>query len=134
MIGLDTNVIARIVLLDDLVQSRAALDLVARAKFSSEQLVVSLSTLLELEWVLRSNAKLTKKQALLVFTQLLEVRDIQIDGEAILEQAILHWEGSNADFAECLFLAQYQHLGCSAMLTFDAKAALMEGVELVASA
>ena len=83
---------------------------------------------------MRTNAKLTKKQALLVFTQLLEVRDIQIDGEAILEHALLHWEGSNADFAECLFLAQYQHLGCSAMLTFDAKAARMEGVELVAGA
>lgn len=131
MIGLDTNVIARIVLLDDLVQSRAALDLVARAKLSREQLVVSLSTLLELEWVMRSTAKLTKKQALLVFTQLLEVRDLQIDGEAILERALLHWEGSNADFAESLFLAQYQHIGCSAMMTFDAKAARMDGVELV---
>lgn len=134
MIGLDTNVIARIVLLDDPVQSRSALEYVARLKEAGEPVLLCLPALLELEWVMRSRARLTRQQTLRVFKYLLEASDLQIDGEAILEQALYSWENSNADFAECLFLAQYQHMGCRTMLTFDAKAARMSGVELVVKA
>jgi predicted nucleic-acid-binding protein len=133
LLGLDTNVLARIVLLDDPIQSRAALDCVRQAKTNGETLVVSLPALLELEWVMRGRGKLTKQQTLKVFAELLETNDLQIDGEPLLERALHHWENSSADFAECLFWAQYQHMGCRAMLTFDAKAARMDGVELLES-
>lgn len=133
MIGLDTNVIARIVLQDDPAQTHAALARLARAKQAGESVVLSLPTLLELEWVMRSRAKLAKPQVLLVFRRLLEANDLQIDGEQVLEQALHAWENSSADFAECLFLAHYQRMGCRAMLSFDAKAARVDGVELIGS-
>lgn len=133
MIGLDTNVIARIVLADDAVQTRQALALLARAQAAGETVVLSLATVLELEWVLRGVAKLAKSQVSLVFKQLLETEDLQIPDEQILEQAIYIYESNKSDFAECLFWAQYQRMGCRVMLTFDAVAARMGGVELVAS-
>ncbi len=37
-------------------------------------------------------------------------------------QALHDYEDGLADFADCLMAARYQQLGCSAMLTFDAKA------------
>ena len=67
-----------------------------------------------------------------VARKLLETRDIEIDNEAVLEQALRTYEKSTADFSECLFLAHYLQLGCDTMMTFDAKAARMTGVELVA--
>ena len=133
MIGLDTNVIARIVLADDAVQTRQALAVLARAQAAGETVVLSLATVLELEWVLRGVAKLAKSRVLAVFKQLLETEDLQIQDEQVLEQAIYSYENNAADFAECLFWAQYQRMGCRAMLTFDAVAARTGGVDLVAS-
>lgn len=133
MIGLDTNVIARIVLADDAVQTRQALAVLARAQAAGETVVLSLATVLELEWVLRGVAKIAKSRVLLVFKQLLETEDLQIQDEQILEQAIYTYESNKSDFAECLFWAQYQRMGCRAMLTFDAVAARMGGVDLVGS-
>ena len=132
-VGLDTNVIARIVLLDDPRQSRLALEHIAQLQKAGEQVALCLPALLELEWVLRSRARLSKQQTVQVLKHLLEAGDLQIDGEAILERALYSWENSSADFAECMLLAQYQQLGCRAMLTFDAKAARISGVELVST-
>ena len=132
MLGLDTNVLARLVLQDDAAQTRAAQDCLIRARDSGEALVANLTAMLELEWVLRSRGKLTKPQILSVFNGLLETNDLQITGEKLLEHSLHIWENSNTDFAKCLFWAQYQSLGCRAMLTFDAKAARIDGVELAA--
>ena len=131
MLGLDTNVIARIVLADDPVQTQQALAAIAQAQEENETIVLALATVLELEWVLRSRAKLEKPQVLLIFKKLLETQDLQIENEQVLEQAIYVYENGPADFPECLFWAQYQRMGCRAMLTFDAKAARLGGVELV---
>ena len=131
MLGLDTNVIARLVLADDPVQTEQARAAIAQAQAEDETIVLALATVLELEWVLRSRAKLDKTQVLLVFKKLLETQDLQIENEQALEQAIYVYENGPADFPECLFCARYQRMGCRAMLTFDAKAARLGGVELV---
>ncbi len=131
MLGLDTNVIARIVLADDPAQTAQALAAIAQAQARHETVVLGLPTVLELEWVLRSRARLDKAQVLRVFKALLETQDLQIDQEQVLEQAIYLHEHGSADFPECLFWAQYQRMGCRAMLTFDAQAARLDGVALV---
>ena len=133
MIGLDTNVVVRLMLADDRVQTQLAVKLLKAAQAQGTTVVLTLEVVQEIEWVLRSSAKKTKLEFLGLARQLLEARDIQIDNEAVLEQALRTYEKSSADFSECLFLAHYQRLGCRAMLTFDAKAARMEGVELVGS-
>jgi predicted nucleic-acid-binding protein len=48
-----------------------------------------------------------------------------------VEEAIFSYENSRADFAECVMLAQYRRMGCTAMLTFDARAARVSGAELL---
>ena len=131
MIGLDTNVIARLLLADDPLQLKRASNAIAQAQAEGVTVVLSLAVVLELEWVLRSSAKMNKTQILAVFRQLLESYDVQIENERVLEQAVHSYENSSADFGECLFWAQYRNMGCSAMMTFDAKAARMDGVELV---
>ena len=136
MLGLDTNVIVRLLLDDDPMQKRRASKAIARAKAAGTpvMLALALAVVLELEWVLRSSAKMDKAQVLAVFRLLLESYDVQIENEKVLEQAVHTYQNASADFGECLFLAQYQRMGCQTMLTFDAKAAPMQGVSLVASA
>ena len=65
--------------------------------------------------------------------ELLEAYDIEIDNEKVLEQALHLYTNAACDFAECLLLAQYQRMGCQTMLTVDAKAARMAGVQMVAN-
>jgi predicted nucleic-acid-binding protein len=130
MIGLDTNVLARIVLADDALQTNQALELLRACDESGEEVAVSLSAILELEWVLRSVAKLGKAVVITVFRQLLETAPLRIDNEAALEHALYLYdgEGAKADFAECLFSAQYQRMGCRKMASFDEKAQRMDEV------
>jgi predicted nucleic-acid-binding protein len=130
MIGLDTNVIARIVLADDQVQTRQAAAMLADAQLRGEEVSLSLPVVLELEWVLRSAAKLSKTAVVTTLRHLLETELLQIENEGALEYALHLYESSKADFAECLFLAKYRMQGCRAMLSFDAQACKLDGVIL----
>ena len=129
--GLDTNVIVRFLLRDDRRQAEAARAAIEEAQASGEPAIVSLVTLAETEWVLRANAKLSKTDVLAIFRQLLEARDLLFESEEVVEEAVFLYENSRADFAECLMLAQYRRMGCTAMLTFDARAAKLPGAELI---
>ncbi len=130
MIGLDTNVLVRIVLADDALQTRQALDLLQACDEAGEAVAVSLSVFLELEWVLRSAAKVKKPEMIVVFKRLLEIAPLRIENEAVLEHALYLYSGetTRADFAECLFSAQYQRIGCRNMASFDAQAQRLPNV------
>lgn len=132
MIGLDTNVVVRLLLADDHAQTQRVLEFLKTTQARGAVVVLTLEVIQEVEWVLRSSAKKTKLEFLGLARQLLETRDIEINNEAVLEQALRTYEKNTADFSECLFLAHYQQLGCETMLTFDTKAARITGVELVA--
>ena len=123
----------RLLLDDDPLQKRRAAKAIARAKAAGTRVMLSLGVVLELEWVLRSSARMNKAQVLGIFRLLLESYDVQIENEKVLEQAIHTYRHATVDFAECLFLAQYQRMGCQTMLTFDTKAARIDSVSLVAS-
>ena len=132
MIGLDTNVVLRLLLNDDPAQRLRATKAIEQAKGLAVRVTITLAVVLEMEWVLRSIAKMTKPQVLSILDLLLESYDIEIDNEKVLEQSLHIYANAACDFAECLFLAQYQRMGCQTMLTFDTKAARMAGVQLVA--
>jgi predicted nucleic-acid-binding protein len=119
MIGLDTNVLARVILADDIVQTRQSKTLLHKAQQSGEMVFVCLGVVLELEWVLRSAAKLPKQKVITVMRQLLETAQLQIEQEPVLEHALYLYDTQTADFAECLFAAQYERLGCRNMVSFD---------------
>ena len=132
MIGLDTNVLVRYVLLDDVQQAEVVDTLIEKCIAEHVLIVISLLTLQETEWVLRACAKIDKASIITLFKALLESADILIETEDILEEALLHFENSNADFSDCLMVAQYQHIACDYMVTFDSKAAKIEGAILLA--
>jgi predicted nucleic-acid-binding protein len=128
MYGLDTNVLIRYLLRDDPVQAEQAKAAIESAVQSGEPVVISLLTMLESEWVLRTCASLDKRAVISTFRMLLETRDIRIEQEETLEEALYLYDNNNTDFADCIMAARYARLGCSAMLTFDKKAAQLPGV------
>lgn len=132
MVGLDTNVLVRYLVADDAEQAERASAAIGQALVSGEKVAVSLLTILETEWVLRSRYVLAKETVIAAFRMLLEVHDLTIEWEETLERSLFLYENHPADFADCLMAANYTSLGCSTMLTFDRKAALLSGVDLVA--
>lgn len=127
MLGIDTNVLVRFLLRDDEAQFQKANKLIQREVTAGRGVLVSQLVLLETEWVLRSRYGFSKIQLLEVIASLLDTRDIQLEDEQSVEEAIYQWKEANADFADCLIAARHRRLGCSATATFDARAVKLPG-------
>lgn len=127
----DTNVLVRLLVGDDLRQASQAEALAAESAEAENALFVPLTVTLELEWVLRSRYRFPKAAVLSTLVNLLETREIEFQDEASVERALFFYRSKNADFAECL------HLGCAVtherlpLVTFDVQAARLDGVELL---
>ena len=128
MASVDTNVLVRLLIADDAIQSEQVRHLILRAEQRSERLYVPLTVTLELEWVLRSHFEFAKDRVLVSFNSLLETREVEFQEEPTVEEALGTYGHHRVDFAECL------HLTCAAavarlpLLTFDRRAARMTGV------
>ena len=127
MLGIDTNVLVRFLLSDDEAQFQKAKKLIQQEVTAGRGVLVSQLVLLETEWVLRSRYGFSKIQLLEVIASLLDTRDIQLEDEQSVEEAIYQWKEANADFADCLIAARHRRLGCSATATFDARAVKLTG-------
>ena len=127
MLGIDTNVVVRLVVADDAGQTRRARKLVEQALSNEEPVLVSLLVLLETEWVLRSRYGFNREALLSIFRALLEARELSFEDEPALEEALFHWKDSPCGFSDCLIAAHNRQMGCRATATFDGKAARLPG-------
>jgi predicted nucleic-acid-binding protein len=126
MLAVDTNVVVRIILNDDRAQAATARDLMA-----AHQVWLSVTVLLETEWVLRSAAGLARRRIHSALTALLGLPMVQVETPERIAQA-LDWFALGMDFADALHLTAA--LECEAFASFDrrlAVAARKAGVETV---
>jgi predicted nucleic-acid-binding protein len=127
MLGIDTNVVVRLVVADDANQTARAPKLIEQALSREEPVLVSLLVLLECEWVLRSRYKFSRVAILSIFRALLEARELSFEDEPALEEALFHWKDSASGFSDCLIAAHNRQMGCRVTATFDGKAARLPG-------
>jgi predicted nucleic-acid-binding protein len=127
MLGLDTNVVMRLLVTDDAEQTRRARKLIEQSLGREEPVLVSLLVLIESEWVLRSSYGFKRDAVLNMFRALLEARELSFEDEPAVEEALFHWKDSACGFVDCLITAHNRQLGCRATATFDAKAARLPG-------
>lgn len=131
MVSLDTNVLIRFIVKDDVGQSRLAVELINNAKASGRLALVTTLVVLECEWVLRSAYQLSKDEIFAVFAGLLEAGEVNLENHPELEHALELWGQGAANFANCLILAHSRALGCSTMLTFDKRASKLANCTLL---
>ena len=135
MRALDTNVLARF-FVDDADDAQAAKQRPAAVAALSQRAFVSVTVLLELEWVMRGFYELPAKDALRVLRALASIEHITLeDRDAVLVAVDTCEKG--LDFADALHIARSSR--ASGFATFDqrlarrAKAlALVPAVELLA--
>lgn len=131
MAALDTNVLLRFLLQDDASQSAIATRLIRQALDAGETLYVPVSVALELEWVLRSRFELDKAAVAQTFGRLLQTVELRFEATGVLEWALAEYEGSAADFSDCVHTALALRAGERPLWTFDKAAAQVEGARLL---
>lgn len=100
MAALDTNVVIRLLVGDEARQARAAEQLVA-----TEPCTVSMSVLMECEWVLRACYALQSADIEASLRDLLTLENIS-PADSVLAQRVLDAYATGLDFADALHAAQ----------------------------
>ena len=111
MIGIDTNVLVRLLVEDDAAQARRARKLVEK----SEILVCS-TVLLEAEWILRAAYGIDSGSISGAFRRFLGLPNVTSDQPAALAEALDRYDAGH-DFADALHLSSAHK--ASAFCTFD---------------
>jgi predicted nucleic-acid-binding protein len=111
VIAVDTNVIVRYLVEDDVGQTDRA-----EAVFRSGAVLVLKSVLLETEWVLRSSYRLDRARISDGLRRLIRLPGIEVEDDAAVAQAFV-WFERGLDFADALHLASSH--GAAAFATFD---------------
>ncbi|MGH9604463.1 MAG: PIN domain-containing protein [Terracidiphilus sp.] len=130
MRGLDTNVLVRFFTLDDLVESKRA-ELFLQTLTPEAPGFVTIVSVVELVWVLRSRYRLPKAQLILCLERLLNSPELVVESHAALTQALGRFAAAKADFADCLIERLGHAAGCRNTVTFDLSAAKAAGMTLL---
>lgn len=119
MRALDTNVLARF-FIDDIDDRQASLQRPAAVTALSERSFVSVTVLVELEWVMRGFYELPTRDVLRVLRALASIEHITLEDRDAVLVAIDAFE-KGLDFADSLHLARSTR--ASAFATFDQRLA-----------
>jgi predicted nucleic-acid-binding protein len=123
MIGLDTNVLLRYLVQDDPMQSARATELIESRLTEEEPGFVSLVTILETVWVLKSLYRQSWRDVAKHIEMLLAADTLEVQNEQEVYQALLALRKWPAMFEDALIGALGSWRGCSSTVTFDGKAA-----------
>lgn len=130
MKGLDTNILVRYITRDDLVQSRKADEfLESLTPFAPG--FVSLVSLIELVWVLRSQYSMPKSRQIECLKRLFSLSELVIENYDAAALALNRFVGGKADFADCLIESSCAAAGCTETVTFDVAASRFAGMRLL---
>ncbi len=129
MLAIDTNIVVRYLTEDDPRQSKRAREIVDGAV-----VFVSMTVLLEAEWVLRSAYGYAPGEVAAALTEFAGLPTVSVEDPTLAGFALKCTE-SGMDFADALHLGRAE--GCEVFMTFDrdlVKAAKTMGLEKVSAA
>jgi len=131
MIGLDTNIVLRYLLQDDPKQTRQANQIIDRQLSEQNPGFISLVTVLEIVWVLRSLLKQTASQIAIHIEHLLAADTLEVQNEQQVFEAAFALKRGAGEFEDALMGALNAWAGCSSTLTFDRKAARLPHFQVI---
>lgn len=117
MRGIDTNILLRTVDLTNPRQSAAVEKLLDEA--ANEPLFVNHIVLSEFAWTLERSYKRPRAEIAMRLRHILEAPDFVVPDAGVVERAIDVFEGSKAQFPDCLIGATNLASGCDTTLSFD---------------
>ncbi|HQQ75118.1 MAG TPA: type II toxin-antitoxin system VapC family toxin [Pseudomonadales bacterium] len=111
MIAIDTNVVVRLLVADNPAQYKASVKL-----FSTQDIYIADTVILEAEWVLRAAYGLSAVDICKAFRQLFGLANVTLsNGQLVAE--VIDWHEAGLDFADAFHLALSRD--SESMKTFD---------------
>ncbi|MBS0656344.1 MAG: type II toxin-antitoxin system VapC family toxin [Verrucomicrobia bacterium] len=123
MIGLDTNVLIRYLMKDDIKQFNLAEKVVESAIKRKNLMHISLVVLCEVVWVLNYTYELKREEIAKFLDKLLHAEYIEIENRQLALTAFHEYRHTKADFADCVIGLINLSFSCTTTYTFDKKAA-----------
>jgi len=131
MIGLDTNILVRLLVRDHEEQYQRVVDLLMRDGERPDSFHVNHVVLVETAWVLRSDYRLGRGEIADALQSLLDIGSFHIQHRERVASALNLFRESKADFADCLISVENLAAGCTHTATFDTRAQGIEGMRPV---
>ena len=118
MVGLDTNVVLRYLLQDDPKQTIRANHIVDHVLSRRNPGLISLVTILEIVWVLRSLLKQTPTEIATHLEHLLAADSLEVQNEQQVFEAAFVFKRGTGEFEDALIGALNAWAGCPHTFTF----------------
>lgn len=123
MIALDTTVLVRYIIQDDVRQAGQAANLIESRCTAESPGTVDIMVLCELVWVLESAYEYDRSAVAMVLRQLLGVAELVVAEADQAWAALRAYESHGGDFSDQLLGIRNHAAGCEATFTFDRRAA-----------
>jgi predicted nucleic-acid-binding protein len=131
MIGLDTNVLARLFVDDDPIQTAAARKFVGSRCTNNDPGFIDRIALCETVWVLTRAHGYDRSKIVSVIEELLASQDMILENAESVRAALHVFATHSVDFADALIAQVNRSHGSDETATFDRKAAKLDGFVLV---
>jgi predicted nucleic-acid-binding protein len=131
LIGLDTNLLVRLVVRDDLKQLELVERLIQGTSERGEDCFIADPVLCEIEWVLRSTYGAARQDVLAVMQELLAQDIFAFEDRDAIRKAIDRYQSSKAEFSDLLIGAKGKARGVRTTYTFDRGLAHQEDFSLL---
>jgi predicted nucleic-acid-binding protein len=131
MIGVDTNVIVRLLVVDDEKQAAAASRYLKTHCSSDDPALLSDIVLVECAWVLEDIYEYSRDQIGDAIDGLLATAQLRAADASAINTAVQRFRTSSADFADCLLGVSNLSAGCEYTATLDRKASKLPEFQLL---
>ncbi|WP_025272778.1 PIN domain-containing protein [Haloglycomyces albus] len=130
MIGLDTNVLARYIVRDDVKQAEIAEEVIDSLSAENPGFVTLITTV-ELYWVLSRVYRLPVSDTLEALRDLAESTEIEVEQPDVFFAGLRSAERQGSDLADALIAGIGLRAGVGCTVTFDRRAANRAGMRLI---
>ncbi len=131
MIAVDTNVLVRLLVSDDIAQASKSRQLFDWASAQGKSIWISDTVLVELAWTLAKAYARERADIVKALRTLSSHATVVLESVSAVRAAIESFAVGPADFADCLLCAKAVSAGCEAVATFDRGMKALPAVRLL---
>ena len=131
MIGIDANVVVRLIVDDDPKQAAAARDYIRDRCTPDDPGYISNIVLAEVAWSLARGYGYSRNDIADAIERVMETAQLQVESSTDVAAALADYRRGPAGFTDCLIGHLNRTADCTHTVTFDRKAAKLAGFELL---
>ena len=131
MQAIDTNLLVRLFVNDDMAQAQKVRALFDQQADEDGALWVADIVLVELVWALDRVYARPRQQIAAALHALAGNATVRLESAAALPEAVALYVQGPADFADCLLAVKAVQVGCDSLRSFDRKMRALPGVKLL---